>query len=369
MKHGRRPGPGRAQRGVATVVFVIIVPVLLGFVGVAIDLARTYARNTQLKAMADQLALAAASRLDGTVNGIKGARTAAIDVQNRSAWGQGTSSVWNNNAISFASDPNATTWTSYADAILDPSRLFYVKVDVAKLDTADDTTGPLGEVKLTLSKILPGITQNAWELSSVQAVAGKLTSPVTPLAVCAPNPKDTAKPPTWGFPGTPFNLLGFQLRLVNPVDATPTDPGNTGDYDSTGHFGATYMKAFLCSGTAAVGQLANRAVYLMTGTLPSDLDTYKQNTDLDIATWLSARWGLPGCAVTPPPPAAAPVMNLAVLDCSTVAADPKQPAYGRGNVVAVGRFTLNAPITDPKNIPVTFYPGTTDVAGPTVLFK
>jgi Flp pilus assembly protein TadG len=312
MKRARPFRTRRAERGVAAVVFVIVVPVLLGLIGLAVDLGRLYARRTELQGMADEVALAAASKLDGTTLGIRNARIAAIAVQKDSYYDQGIQwGIWNNAALSFANSPYATDWTPYDDAIKDPApgRLLYVKVDSTQFESTGDYA--LGALPKSLSTILPGVSTDPFNLTSVPAVAGKLVSPITPLAVCAISKSPTgshinnsvgADPLTYGFrTGVSYNLLALsnsgqttaQRWLVNPVDATPTDPNNQTDYNSTSHFGPKYMRAFLCSGTVGLGQVAGRDVYLQA--IPTNLDDLKSQTGVDVVSWLNSRFGDTGC--------------------------------------------------------------------------
>ena len=67
----------RDEKGFTLVFFAVSLPVLLGIVGLAIDLGQLYALDTQLAASADAAALSAASRLDRSEGAIESARLAA----------------------------------------------------------------------------------------------------------------------------------------------------------------------------------------------------------------------------------------------------------------------------------------------------
>ena len=67
----------RDERGFTLVFFAVSLPVLLGLVGLAIDVGQLYALDTQLAASADAAALSAANRLDRSDGAIEAARQSA----------------------------------------------------------------------------------------------------------------------------------------------------------------------------------------------------------------------------------------------------------------------------------------------------
>lgn len=73
----------RDERGFVLVFLALAIPALLGLVGLAVEGARFMALDTQLAAMADASALAAANRLDRSPDAIGNARLAAAALINR----------------------------------------------------------------------------------------------------------------------------------------------------------------------------------------------------------------------------------------------------------------------------------------------
>ena len=67
----------RDEQGFTLVFFAVALPVLLGLVGLAIDVGQLYALDTQLAASADAAALSAANRLDRSDGAIEAARQSA----------------------------------------------------------------------------------------------------------------------------------------------------------------------------------------------------------------------------------------------------------------------------------------------------
>jgi hypothetical protein len=286
-----------AQRGVAAVVFVIIVPVLLGLIGFALDLGRMYTRKAELQHVADAAALAAGGQLNGTPGGVTKASQAAQAVLLDSYYGfnKKLGFYWSDQALTFASDPHApaSAWLSVNDAkqLANAPTALYARFDTSKLAQPDGMDQP-GVITLSFSTVLGVEVAPTMEAA---AVAGKLSSPVTPLAVCtmSPNPTDThinatgvpADALAYGFrTGVSYNLLQIspsgtsrQAYLVDPVDS-PVEKNNI-------HFTQAYMQPFMCAGSVALGQVVGRQVYIKA--LPDDF----QGDGWNLVDWLNSRFG------------------------------------------------------------------------------
>jgi hypothetical protein len=285
-----------AQGGVAAVVFVIIVPVLLGLIGFGLDLGRMYTRKAELQHVADAAALAAGGQLNGTPGGVTKASQAAQAVLLDSYYGfnKKLGFYWSDQALTFASDPHApaSAWLSVNDAkqLANAPTALYARFDTSKLAQPDGMDQP-GVITLTFSTVLGVEVAPTMEAA---AVAGKLSSPVTPLAVCAmsPNPTGThanngvaADALAYGFrTGVSYNLLQLnpsgtirQAYLVDPVDS-PVEKNNI-------HFTQAYMQPFMCAGSVALGQVVGRQVYIKA--LPDDF----QGEGWNLVDWLNSRFG------------------------------------------------------------------------------
>ncbi len=264
----RRPLPrvraGR-QRGAFGVLYAIILPVMLGMIGLAIDLGMVYARGHELQALADGAALAAARALDGTTDGIatakNHARRSAVLAQYRFLNAERFS--WSNDAIAFAPSPNGP-WTS-ADAATDAeaATLFYARVDTSRLDAI------YGRVAVAFLRVV-GIDSDQ-ELVR-RAVAGRKDSALGPLAVCALNNTEitlrTNAPASgveeaveFGFRrGVTYNLLNLNPNgttarsfAINPLDFAPALP-------RAAHMADAALRPFACSGKVPAPPLANGAI-------------------------------------------------------------------------------------------------------------
>jgi Flp pilus assembly protein TadG len=297
MNTVRAPRTNSAQRGTAGVMFVIAIPVLLGFVGLAIDMASIYSRRIELQQIADSVALAAASELDGTKDGAKNAKTAARDVATQSVYSGHITFTWDGSALSFATSADAPDWMASNSVNNDTNAAnrVFARVDVNKLyDPIADVD--LSAIQMIFATVLPNVADTINYAN--YAVAGKIAAPITPLALCAMSTTASATHPNaggiaadtvaYGFrTGVSYNLLQLgpsnngnrQAFLVNPVD--PTDRAS-----NPAHFSPTYMRPFICAGSAELGHVgAGSSVYVQ-----ALADTFIAD-GLNLTDWLNSRFG------------------------------------------------------------------------------
>ncbi|HEX8602092.1 MAG TPA: pilus assembly protein TadG-related protein, partial [Pseudoduganella sp.] len=99
------------QSGAILIMYAFMLVIVLGFAGLVMDLGLVYYRKVQLQNAADAIALAAAQRLNGTLNGVTTAVNAAVAVaasrhlgiEGRLPWNTGTQG----NALRFSANPDA----------------------------------------------------------------------------------------------------------------------------------------------------------------------------------------------------------------------------------------------------------------------
>jgi uncharacterized membrane protein len=99
----------RSKRGFVLIVTCIALVILMAVAGLGIDLGRMYLIKSELQAFADSAALSAALRLDGTDQGIEGARQAPAELAagpNAMMWDMGTRPI-TGIATSFAKGETA----------------------------------------------------------------------------------------------------------------------------------------------------------------------------------------------------------------------------------------------------------------------
>jgi Flp pilus assembly protein TadG len=297
MKLRRHPPPLPARpNGSVAVPFAIILPVVLGMMGFAIDLSMLYLRNTEMQQMADSTAMAAARRLDGTLAGINAAISDAETMAAANSYGGeysgsknsftlGTS--WSASALLLSTAPSGAPWVP-AESVTDAATaadMIYVKVDTSVLS---GLSGNPGRVATTLMRFLGA---QDYVTAAPVAVAGQTGMQVTPLALCAlktikfaPRPSSAGNELVeFGYRrGVPYDLLNLsfsgaaaQRFVVNPIDdrrVSNPDPS---------HYSNQFIKPFFCSGSLAYPGLRAGA------------DVYVKSIDslgVDIHDWLNSRF-------------------------------------------------------------------------------
>lgn len=252
-----RPG---SQRGAFGVLYAIMLPVMLGMVGLAVDLGIMYARGHELQAVADGAALAAARALNGTDQGIQDAKDNAEHVALKSKYRflKAKAFSWSNDALSFASSPNGP-WIA-ADAANSQARtLYYARVDTAGLDPI------VGQVALAFLRVV-GVAADQKLVR--RAVAGRKDTALGPLAICALNNTEltvrTNAPASgveeaveFGFRrGVTYNLLNLNPNgttpknfAINPLDFAPAPA-------IAAHTSDASLRPFACSGKIPAPPLA-----------------------------------------------------------------------------------------------------------------
>jgi Flp pilus assembly protein TadG len=250
------------QRGVLTLLFALLLPVLLCAAGVALELALVYQRKVQLQNYADAVALAAARSLNGTAAGVndaavKAAAAAAVDVH------FGASVSWQSGALKFSPTPDApdAAWLEAGMAAGAPAGVAYASVDTASL-----TVAPVSSVFLGMLGAAGDVT------ASARAVAGRAGTRVTPLAVCAMGPATGTRSNTGAAGGAALELLqhgfrfgvSYNLLKLNAQHNTelaeyflvdPIQPAGAGPAGAVDHTADAVLAPFMCTGTVQLPQV------------------------------------------------------------------------------------------------------------------
>ncbi|WEF32317.1 pilus assembly protein TadG-related protein [Pseudoduganella chitinolytica] len=255
--------PRHRQRGTIALLYALLLPVMIGCVGLALDLGLMYLRTTQLQNAADSIAIAAALKLDGTGAGISQAVLRASQVAQTLNIDLATPLQWRSAALRFGPSADGSDWRSASAASTGAAALRYVRVDLAELD----------EEMRVMRPLMMGAfgADSAVEVVPV-AVAGPMALQVAPLAICAmsaaptatrtnPGPPDIAETVRYGLrPGIGYNLLDLnpngttpEYFLVDPVHAPGTPAAAFDD-------GA--VAPFMCSGTLAYPAVGSARVHV-----------------------------------------------------------------------------------------------------------
>ncbi|MES2901210.1 MAG: pilus assembly protein TadG-related protein [Pseudomonadota bacterium] len=229
------------QRGVFAPMTAVFLVLIFTLCAMALGLSQLYNRKVELQAVASSVALAAARELNGSDAGVALALQKAATTAERFTYNYQEPIVWSDSAISFASSADGE-WVSAGGG--DAKKMFYVKVDTAKLG------GSTGLVAPVFAQFLP--SANAVEVSS-SAVAGRVGVTVVPLAICAlssvPGAPRGLELLEYGFRrGIPYNLLHLNPGGPNPEHFV-IDPLVAPGASATGHnTSPAVVGPFVCTG-------------------------------------------------------------------------------------------------------------------------
>ncbi|MGK5077335.1 pilus assembly protein TadG-related protein [Janthinobacterium sp. HLX7-2] len=259
----------QGQRGAMLIAFSILLIVVLGFIGLALDVGQVIGRKTELQNLADNAALAAAAELVGTPEGLSAAvAKAKSSAAEKSAYQRRTQGVVLSDAsIRFASafDAPASDWQA-SGAVANPATALFVRVDTQASEPALGrvATAFLGAWSPALRTLDTG----------ARAVAGRTSLRLAPLAVCALS-ASAASPRTnaallpavelleYGFRrGVAYNLLKLNPHgataehfVLNPL----AQPGSVG---TSAQVSDAAIVPFVCSGSVLYPRIGSALVHV-----------------------------------------------------------------------------------------------------------
>jgi Flp pilus assembly protein TadG len=218
------------EAGAILVITLIALVVLIGIIGLAIDLGHAYVNKSQLQNIADACALAGASALDETASGIDEAQSRATDtvnLDNRFEFNKKPLTI-NGSWVSYSTALNGTYMT-YLAAKASPAGIKFVKVTIPSTQSSEVFFAKV--ISGVPSVINLGATAVAGRASQTQVCSG-----LDPFAV----PPCTASYPACS--GNPLDLNhGYRLGNIYEVRFSPGSSGKTcSDYglaSTTGNFG------------------------------------------------------------------------------------------------------------------------------------
>ncbi|WP_176460932.1 pilus assembly protein TadG-related protein [Janthinobacterium sp. PC23-8] len=250
------------------IMFTIMLIVVLGFIGLALDVGQVIGRKTELQNLADNAALAAAPELVGTAGGLANAVAQAKSAAGQSLYKRRTQGApLSDDSIRFASAPDApaSAWHA-AGAVPDPAKALFVRIDTrANLPALGKVaTAFLGAWSPTLRTLDTG----------ARAVAGRSSVRITPLAICAlstdpaslrtnPGPPEQKEALEFGFRrGVAYNLFKLNPHgpdaehfLLNPL-------GPLGAIGASQQISDTSVEPFICSGAMLHASLGGQRIHV-----------------------------------------------------------------------------------------------------------
>ena len=255
---------GRRQAGAISVVFALMLVVMIGFIGMSLDLGRVYNRKAELQVVANVAALAAANQLNGTAAGVANALLQAANAANVLQFQYNQLAIdWSSAALSFSTSSSGI-WIDAGAAQAAPNGLLFVQADTSKLDAS------FGAVDQLLLSVLSAALAST--KVSAKAVAGRSTINVAPLAVCA---LDNNLAASRANPGPPANTelleygfrrgVGYDLMQLNPNASTPENfvvdpfdpPGVPG---VASNMAAGVVGPYACSGQLAIPRITGASI-------------------------------------------------------------------------------------------------------------
>jgi len=165
------------ESGAVAVYVAILMAVLVGFVGLAVDLGRLYTTHSQAQAAADAAAMAAATQLDGKPGAIQRATTAAMTtplVTNEQDFAQGDGTVKIVRLRFLRSLPASD---------LDPITNTNVTTKDSEAGYVEATTETLTQLNAFLAAVG---APTADTVASAVAGNNRLTCDIPPLMICNP---------------------------------------------------------------------------------------------------------------------------------------------------------------------------------------
>lgn len=181
-----RLGAGRRQRGAYAVAFVILIMLLLGFAGLAIDSGRLYVSKSELQNAADACALSAAAALSGAnTNQLQQAEDYGVAAGQRNLVGMQETAVAipRDSAITFSSTLNGTYLPR--SAVGAPLTMHYVRCTL--------TESSIRTFLIQVANLLPGTPVGLQQVAATAVASNEpsRSNCALPLAVC----KRTPAPP------------------------------------------------------------------------------------------------------------------------------------------------------------------------------
>ena len=248
----------RSEDGAIAIITAVVIIIMIGMFGLALDLSRSYNRKVELQSIVDAAALVAAGALNGTDEGIDKAVDEAEKAAVFNTFSYANSGVisWSSAALTFCTRPDCgpSEWMNAETAKPNASKIFFARVDTSVLDPNP------GEIQ---NYLMPILSSDLVETDvAASAVAGRDSLDVLPLAICANSNTDASQLlPSgelveFGFRrGISYDLMNLNPNggspenfLVNPV----APPGTVG---TTMMNRMDVVAPFICTGKMAIPTL------------------------------------------------------------------------------------------------------------------
>lgn len=174
----------QAQRGAVAVSFALLIIVLLGFVGFALDVGRLYVSRAELQNAADSCALAASAALTGSnANQLQVAENYGIAAGTRNLVGmQGTAAGITGTNITFSQTLNGTYQARASISAANALNMHYARCTLSEAN--------IPTLLIHVVNLLPGqnIGPSTVKVTAVAGLEPSKSNCALPLAICKPVP-------------------------------------------------------------------------------------------------------------------------------------------------------------------------------------
>lgn len=265
-QHGIRAQLKSRQQGAVAIIVAICLVVLIGMLGLVLDLGHLYVTKTELQNAADAAALSGAKELDGKLTGINRAITRATEAAGKNKYNL------------HATTLQITSGNMRVGACPQPVCMVPISSITSDWLAADKTflevnTGSR-RIGAWFAQVMATVHSNL--ATSAVAVAGKYTADITPIAICKLDD-----------PGT-TNELGYERGMSYKVSqANPIGPGTMYWIDPESNrpgvcnaTSANDTRPYVCSGKIAYTPLINQTVNTNTGVTTSQLHALDSRFDV-----------------------------------------------------------------------------------------
>jgi len=278
------------ERGIAMVFVAIMIPVLVGFALLAIDMSRVNNLHNDLQSGVDAIALAAAAELDGNSHAIDRAKLAVANLVDNSTKfsnaGAGDHQLTADDVtVTYLTAIPASDATALSDDGTDAANgKNYATTDSASAIYAEVTVKTGRDTSL-FSTIFPasflgGSNDFAVRPQAVAGFTGIVTCDMTPVFICDPfkNPDGTGP----GFNEAVSSSTWFGRSVTLETKGTSWGPGNFGFLRPSNNqgYGDNDLRVDLARGTVQEC-VTSRHLYTSTGNLTAD-DIAGFNTRFDM---------------------------------------------------------------------------------------
>lgn len=285
---GRTPFRRSYQRGAVAVMSALTIVAMVGFCGLALDLALVYNRQAELRNVSDAAALAAARRLNGTAAGVNAAVAAAEAMAFAQQFQYGSSTIsWSASAVTFStSSDRYGTWVDAATAAASPDRIMFAQVDTSQLTDA-------GTVQTMFMPVVDAATASV--ATSTTSIAGRTMVDAMPLAICAmattpgvsrQNSPSVVELVEYGFRrGVSYDLMRLNSEAMTPANFVVNPLAAPGQIGTPSDLLPENVGPYVCNGTLGIPRLGGDTISVSAGfplgslykQLNSRFDQYEDN--------------------------------------------------------------------------------------------